>query len=94
MKKLIDIPMRDLEDLLDWHASQAERYEKLEKHHAEKYAAYPKHGGSLIRGDQMRATFHRRAVKIVATALDDRARAQCKENCTVPVGQTCCVARA
>jgi plasmid stabilization system protein ParE len=89
MKKLIDIPMRDLEDLLDWHASQAERFEKLEKHHAEKYAAYPKHGGSLIRGDHMRATFHRRAVKIVASALDDRARAECQTKCSAPSGQSC-----
>jgi plasmid stabilization system protein ParE len=88
MKKLIDIPMRDLEDLLDWHAGQAERYEKLEKHHTAKYAAFPKHGGSLIRGDQMRAAFHRRAVKIVAGALDDRARAQCRAKCAVS-GQSC-----
>lgn len=93
MKKLIDIPMRDLEDLLDWHAGQAERYERLEKHHAEKYAAYQKHGGSIVRGDQKRADFHRRAVRVVASALDDRARADCKANCTVPAGQSCCTAR-
>jgi hypothetical protein len=93
MKKLIDISMRDLEDLLDRHASQAERFEKLEKHHVEKYAAYQKYGGSIVRGDQPRANFHRRAVRVIASALDDRARAQCKEHCTVPAGQTCCVSR-
>jgi hypothetical protein len=93
MKKLVDIPMRDLEDLLDWHARQAERYERLEKHHAEKYAADAKHGASIMRGDQQRATFHRRAVRAIASALDDRARAKCEANCNVPDGQTCCASR-
>ncbi|SAK83895.1 hypothetical protein AWB81_04249 [Caballeronia arationis] len=94
MKKLVDIPMRDLEDLLDWHAGQAERHERLEKQHTEKYARFGKHGACIVRGDQKRADFHRRAVKVVASALDDRALTQCKENCTVPAGQTCCAVTA
>jgi hypothetical protein len=70
VKKVIEIPMRDLEDLLDWHAGQVERFTKLKTSHETSGKYSGKYGASVVRGDGQKIDFHQRAVNVIQAALE------------------------
>lgn len=71
MKKLVDVPMDNLQDLIDWHTDQAGRHDRAAERHREKYKAYPKGGQSVVNGHLRRAVFHRKAATLAANAIAD-----------------------
>jgi hypothetical protein len=69
MKKLVDVPMGNLQDVIDWHLETAERCDRAAERHRERYKIYPKGGAAVVNAHLRRAEFHRKAADLVQRAL-------------------------
>jgi hypothetical protein len=74
MRMLVEIPLRSLEDLRDWHQGQVDRFTNLKAHHETKYGPLGKYGQSVLRGDQYKIDFHQRAVDILQSNLNEQTK--------------------
>jgi hypothetical protein len=71
MKRLVEIQMHTLEDLLEWHTTQADRAERLLETHKKKWSGYGKYGDTVLRQDVRKVEFHRMAAAVAAKAIED-----------------------
>lgn len=69
MKKLVDVPMGNLQDVIDWHRETAVRCDRAAERHRKKYECYPKGGAAVVNAHLRRAEFHRKAALLVERAL-------------------------
>jgi hypothetical protein len=69
MKKLVDVPMGNLQDVIDWHNETAARCDQSAERHREKYKGYPKGGAAVVNAHLRRGVFHRKAAEHVARAV-------------------------
>jgi hypothetical protein len=72
MNKWVDVPLRDLEDVLDWHARQLELAQSLQRtrEHHPSAKTMPKMMARLLKQDQKRIDFHSQIVGILQQSLD------------------------
>jgi hypothetical protein len=94
MKKMVEIPMHSLEDLMTWHAQQASRFENLAEEHRKKYEPLGRYGESVVRGDYRKATFHRMAETVCANAIVARGQGDVFANKRPLAGPGGCVGLA
>lgn len=71
MKKLVDVPMRDLKDAFDWHVSQVDRFENLQRQHKANplNAGMPKMLARKLKESQKKIDFHQSIVNVMQMAL-------------------------
>lgn len=80
MKKLVEVPMRDLTDALGWHLSQVERYENLKKKYTEDPMAQrlPRWYETKMRDTQRKVDFYQSVADVIQNAINKELQLQDK----------------
>lgn len=72
MFRWTDVPLRDLADVLDWHAHHLELAEKrfASRTQDPRYQGFPRQIKRMQHNDQKQIEFHQKVVAILQSALD------------------------